>query len=376
MHESKRDAPRLLFVPQGGRGGTGEYARCLTLAHAARARWPGARVAFATKATAARFDDDDYPRYVLPAEPRGGAVERVVWATAPDLVVFNNTGKGPDLAAARRSGARVVYVGSVPRYRRRGLRRELLRQMDALWIFPSDDSESRLSPKEEDTWRRSGRPPLQFFASIFAPSLPERAAKLRARLGVEGDGYLLFVPGGGGWKPRGRFCSDLFVEAAALAARASGLPALVVLGPLHRTTPDAPEGVRVLGYLEQPELMDLVAGARVVATGGGGLLNQALSLGAACVAAPLHRGDQPHRIQEGEARGWLVGVEPEPDAIGAAAASLAGDPARRATLGARLAEAGPRNELDRCMDHLAPLVDAGARPCPLWLRPVRPLRRR
>ena len=121
---------RLLFVPQGGRGGTGEYARCLTLAHAARQRWPGARIDFATKATAARFADDAYRRYLLPAEPRGGAIERVVWATAPDVAIFNNTGKGPDLAAARRAGARVVYIGSVPHYRRRGFRRELLRELD------------------------------------------------------------------------------------------------------------------------------------------------------------------------------------------------------------------------------------------------------
>jgi hypothetical protein len=366
---------RLLFVPQGGRGGTGEYARCLTLAHAARRRWPGVRISFATKSTAARFDDDDYPRYVLPVEPRGGAIERVVWATAPDVAVFNNTGKEPELRAARRSGARVVYIGSVPRYRRRGFRRELMREMDAFWIFPSDEAESVPTPGEQREWRRGGRPPLHFFDSVFAPPDAQRGARLRAALGLVEDGYALFVPGGGGWKPRGRFCSDLFVEAAAWTAQRSGVRALVVLGPLHRSKPEAPEGVTVLGYLSQPELMDLIHGARVVATGGGGLLNQALCLGAACVAAPLHLGDQPLRIAEGEARGFLVAAEPEPEAIGDAAAALLVDPARRAKLGARLAEAGPRNQLDRCMELLAPLVDAGARPCPPWLRPVRPLRR-
>jgi hypothetical protein len=165
------------------------------------------------------------------------------------------------------------------------------------------------------------------------------------------------------------------VEAAGRCAERSGLPSLVVLGPLHRSRPEAPGGVRVLGYLSQPDLMDLIAGARVVTTGGGGLLNQALCLGAACVAAPLHLGDQPLRIREGDARGFLVASEPEPTALGDAAAALASDPSRRAKLSARLAEAGPRNQLERCIDALAPHVESGARPCPLWLRPVRPLRR-
>jgi hypothetical protein len=369
---------RILFVPQGGRkelGGTGEYARLLTLAHAATARWPGVRIAFAARPGLPRLEDDGWPRYALPEEPRGGAIERVVWATAPDVVVFNNTGKQPELSAARRAGARVVYVGSVPHYRRRGFQRDMLRRMDAFWIFPADAADRELTPVERAEWRRGGRPPIAFLDSVFAPADPARAARLRESLGLARDGYALFVPGGGGWKPRGRGSGGLFAEAAAAAALASGVPAVVVLGPLHREAPPAPAGVRLLGYLRQPELMDLIAGARVVATGGGGVLNQALALGAACVAAPLHQSDQPARIACSQQRGLVVAAEPEPAAIAQAAAALLADDARRAKLRARLAEAGPRNELLRCMELLASLVDAGARPCPPWLRPVRPLRR-
>jgi hypothetical protein len=372
------EARRILFVPQGGRkvlGGTGEYARLLTLAHAATARWPGVRIAFAARPALPRLEDDAWPRYALPEEPRGGAIERVVWATAPDVVVFNNTGKQPELSAARRSGARVVYVGSVPHYRRRGFQRDVLRCMDAFWIFPADESDRQLAPDEQAEWRRGGRPPIAFLDSVFTPPDPERAARLRESLGLARDGYALFVPGGGGWKPRGRGAGDLFAEAAAATARASGVPAVVVLGPLHREAPPAPPGVRLVGYLRQPALMDLIEGARVVATGGGGVLNQALALGAACVAAPLHESDQPARISGSLERGLLVASEPEPAAIAHAATALLGDDARRAKLRARLAEAGPRNELPRCMELLAAHVDAGARPCPLWLRPVRPLRR-
>jgi hypothetical protein len=371
-------ARRILFVPQGGRhvlGGTGEYARLLTLAHAASQRWPGVEIAFATRPALPRLEDDVWPRYALPEEPRGGAIERVVWATAPDVVVFNNTGKQPELSAARRAGARVVYVGSVPHYRRRGFQRDLLRRMDAFWIFPADEADRRLSAEEESEWRRGGRPPIAFLDSVFAPSDPARAARLRDSLGLARDGYALFVSGGGGWKPRGRSAGELFVEAAAEAAQKSGVPALVVLGPLHREAPPAPAGVRLLGYLPQPALMDLIEGARVVATGGGGLLNQALALGAACVATPLHQSDQPARVAGCQARGLLVAAEPDPVAIAQAATALLADAARRAALRARVAEQGPRNELTRCMELLALHVDAGARPCPAWLRPVRPLRR-
>lgn len=366
---------RILFVPQGGRGGTGEYARCLSLAHAACGRFPDVRVVFAMKPDAPRFEDDLFERFVMPRDRRGSAVQRVAWATAPDVAIFNNLGKVPDLAAARRAGARTVYVGSVPHYRSRAFQRAMLRHMDALFLFPASDAERRLAGHEERAWRRGGRPAVHFFDSVFAPPRAERSERLLASLGLARDGYALFVPGGGGWEPNGIPCAELFVEAASLAVRRAGLPAVVVLGPLHREKPQPRPGVAVLGYLRQPELVDLIDGARVAATGGGGLLNQALALRAACVATPLHPGDQPLRVHDGHERGLLVAADPHPESLGRAVADLALDEARRTALRERLEQAGPRNDLERCLEALAPLVEAGARPCPWWLRPVRPLRR-
>jgi len=40
----------------------------------------------------------------------------------------------------------------------------------------------------------------------------------------------------------------------------------------------------------------------------------------------------------------------------------------------RLATATPRNEIERCLDRRAPMVEPGARPCRWWLQPLRPLR--
>jgi hypothetical protein len=375
MHPEPRsaqtpDARRILFVPQGSRLGIGEYARLLTLAHSAVARWPGVDIAFAARAELPRFEDDTFPRQLLREDPRRDSIERAVRAAAPDVVVFNNIGRGPELAAARRARARVVYIASVPHYRERAFRRQMLRQMDAMWIFPARESDRRLTPSEEDVWHRGGRPPISFLDSVFVPPEPERAARLRESLGIDRDGYALFVPGGGGWEPRGRLTTHLFVEAAAATARASGVPAVAVLGPLHREAPTAPQGVRLLGYLRQPALMDLIDGARVVATGGGGVLYQALALGAACVAAPLHESDQPTRVAGSHERGLLLAAEPEPAGLARAALTLLADDALRARLRARLAESGPRNELQRCMDLLARHVDAGARPPPAWQRLV------
>ena len=366
---------RLLFVAQGGNG-TGEYLRLLTLAHEAERRWPDVDVTFAVRQGVPRVPDDPYPRFVLPSEPRGGALERVAWATAPDVAVLNNVGKGPDLAAVRRSGARLVFIGSVPQYRGRAFLPEMLRRMDALWLFPAEESERVMSEEEEGNWRRYGRPPVVFFDSAFAESEPERARALRERRGLHEDGYVLMVPGGGGWRPQGRPSTRLFLEAAGAVARESGLPTLAVLGPNQREDAPTPTGVTRFAYLPQPELMDLAAGARVVAAGGGGLLHQLLALGAACVATPLHVGDQKHRVAECAERGFVHASEPEPEALADAVCALLRDEPARAKLRARLAEAGPRNELSRCMELLEPLVAAGARPCPAWLRPVRPLRRR
>jgi hypothetical protein len=364
----------LLFVPQGRSKGSGEYLRCLSLAKRAARRWPDARIVFATKRAQLRLDDDPFERFHLPKDHLGAALQRVLWAVQPDLVVFNNIGKERDLAAVRSAGARSLYIGSIPHYRKRVLERRMLRRLDALWIHPEAHGADTLTPHERTAWQRGGRPPLEFIDSIFEPPDPETTARRLATLGLERDGYVLFTPGGGGWDIDGKPASDLYLEAAVRVAEARDIPCLLVRGPLHQGKHETPRRVTIIDYLPQPEFLGLIESARVVAATGGGMLYQALALGAVCTVAAMPAGDQAVRTRSAAERGVALSSPADSAAISERVIQLLDDPALREAIRGRLAAERPQNEIDRCLDLLAPMVEQGARPCPWWLRPVRPLR--
>jgi hypothetical protein len=351
----------VLFVPGGGRTGIGESARTLILADAARARWPDSRIGFITGEDHARLPGDGFERHTVAGRVSRSVedVNRWLRELAPDLVVFDGRGQGSQIACASRCGARTVYIAAIPTTRRRVFRWSRLRRLDQIWIrrdFVDPAADLRFPEKARLLLARHTT--AHFVQAICPPSDPVRLEGLRRQLGLGADRYVLFAPGGGGWKLGDRPVSELFAEAAAQVRKSWNGHCVVVLGPLYRGGLREIEGGTVVPALSTHEMAALVGGAEIVATGGGGLMGQALAARRVCVAAPTGGSDQPERVQRCAEAGLLVASPLSPDAIARRVLDLLGDPSRHAALTRNVERSGVGNGLPRAVALLEGLLAA------------------
>jgi hypothetical protein len=348
------ESPRLLFLPRCGETGIGEYVRCLTLAQALRARHEKAEIHFVVTPSLPRLAGDDFPRVELPRDgAQGEALDAILARLRPHCLVTNNRGRQRELERARARGAAVVAIFSTER-RSRARRLDVLRSVDQIWVVPGEGRDGARLPSRVARWI-AGSPHCEVVETLHPPVDPTRAAKRRAALGLEGERYALFAPGGGGWSIDGRLAADVFADAAARAARA-GTRSVLVAGPLHRGTREPQPGVLTLAEVEPEAMVDLASEAEIVVCAGGGLLGWAQALGRPCVATPMPCGDQRQRTAACRAQGTALVVGSTADALAEGAQLLLGDAERRRALRERLAAVGPRNALARCVALLEPLL--------------------
>ena len=346
---------RVLFIPVSAPTGTGEYARSLAIATALRALKADAGISFVLNRHAPYAAAAPFPAVLLPSSPtfHPREVSALIRAERPDLVVFDNAGRTAQLRAARDSGARVVYISSRPRQRRKAFRLKWLPLLDEHWIAWPEFMAGPLSAIERLKMRLGGpRPAVRFFDTIVPTPSPEESAAVAARFGLEPDRFALVVPGGGGAHP-GAEQGPRTMAAAALRLARGGHPTLLV-GP-HGQVIDGNPQLRHSPQLPIRELAALLARARVVVANGGDTLLQALSFQRVCVAAPLAH-DQVGRIQHCADAGIATGVELDEMAMACAADELLRDGNRRAQLTARMAQRPIRNELEVAVNSLVRLA--------------------
>ena len=350
--------PHLLFLPVCGGEGTGEYARCLILAEGARRRWPAARIRIVATRGPGAAPEDGFERHWMEGSPTRNtpAVRALLEGDPPDVALFDNSGRTAQLRCARRLGVRSVFVTSRPTTRWRGFQLRRLRRLDQIWIVQPRSDLASLNPWERLKLRLLSGTEALFLDTIHPEPDPARLEALRRTLGLRDEPYLLFAPGGGGWQVGGRPVSEIFVEAARQAARESRMRAVVVLGPRNPAPAAGLGRVLVVGALRPAEMMDLIAGARLLAIGGGSILGQALSLGRVCVAAAAGGRDQEERVRRWAREGALEAAETEPGAIARAVLGLLGEPARLDAVRARVEALGLRNGLPSALDALGRLV--------------------
>jgi ADP-heptose:LPS heptosyltransferase len=294
-------APRILFVPVSGRYGMGEYVRASTLARAVMRRWPRAEVQFVLSRAAPYASSVSFPTTWLESSPtfHSREVSEVLEAFRPSVVVFDNAGRTAQLRAARRVGARIIFVSARRRQRLRAFRLRWMRLLDEHWIAYPALFAGTLGRLERLKLQLLGRPAVRFLDVILARAGPERSAQLLNEIGLESRSFVLVVPGGG---TGARHASSALTEfeAAARALAARGIEVLYAGGgrPAAGASAPATGGAQLYwrDTLPQADLAALLAHARVVLVNGGSTLMQALACGAACVAAPIS-GDQPERIR-------------------------------------------------------------------------------
>lgn len=349
----------MLFLPVSGPKGSGEFYRSLTIARAARERWPQAEIAFMVSRSAgyaeeARAGPHSFNVQLLDSSPtfNTAAVNRFMAAFRPDVVLFDSSGRRAQLLCARRLGVRTVYISS----RQKALRLRRMRLLDQHWqAWPE------FLGRPARAW---GRLKLRFAPAlevvplgvVFPPYEAARASALLSRLGLAEGGYLFFCAGGGGYSIKGRTAPEIFAEAAARIAKAAGVPVVFVRGSNYTGPRSNSPGVIALDSLDTPSLIDVLACARTATVNGGSLLLQALALKVPSIAAPV-AWDQRRRIGTCAAHGLTIPAALDAEALAAATGSLLTDSARQMELRHRLEALNMTNGVKPAIAALERLLD-------------------
>jgi ADP-heptose:LPS heptosyltransferase len=305
----------------------GEYARSIAIASAMTRRFPQLEVHFALSRAAPYAAATPFASTLLPASPTFHTREvcTLIREFAPRVVIFDNAGRTAQLRAARAAGARVVFVSSRPRQRRKAFRLRWLALLDEHWIAYPEFIAGALTALERLKLRVRAGARVRFVDALLPEADGPLAAATMRRFGLKPREFLLIVPGGGSGHPGAEHAPAVMAAAAgALAER--GCDTLLVGGgvPLDGTAAVAgPARLKRAPLLPLAELAELMRAARLVVSNGGDTLLQVLACGRPCVAVPIAH-DQAHRIERCVRAGLAVRGELEPRALADTVAALLG----------------------------------------------------
>jgi spore coat polysaccharide biosynthesis predicted glycosyltransferase SpsG len=348
------EAPRILFVPVSGAFGMGEYARSLSIAQAAKRRWPAADIHFVLSRQAPYSSRTPFPVTLLASSPtfHSAAVNQLIESFRPHVVIFDNAGRTAQLRAGQQAGARVVYISARSRQRRKAFRWRWMKLIDEHWIAYPEFIAGRLDILERFKLKMLGRPAVRYLDVILSRDGVSGQESILRRVSLDADGYVLAVPGGGTGHPGASDAAQTFLAAANAIAQ-SGTPTVFV-GPTDSALPNAQ--LRRFDSLPQGDLAELMRGARLVVSNGGSTLLQAIACGRACVAVPIAQ-DQAARIRRCVNAAVAVAAPLDSASILRTVAALLGDDLERNALARRAKELGLADGVNIALDALLQLLD-------------------
>jgi hypothetical protein len=320
------------------------------IATALARRVPGLEMHFALSRAAPYAAACPFPTTLLPSSAtfHTREVRALIRELEPRVVVFDNAGRTLQLRAAHAAAARVVYVSSRRRQRRKAFRLRWMRLIDEHWIAYPRFIAGALDPLERLKLRLLKRPAVRFVDTLLpAPDLA-RSNECRARFALEAGGYVLIVPGGGSAHP-GAQNAPAIVAAAARAIARRGVPTLLVGADAAADGAGPAASLRVAPRLPPAELIELIRSARLVVCNGGDTLLQVLACGLPCVAVPIAH-DQAHRIERCVRAGLAVRAELSAPAIESAALA--------ALERGRRADGEPLGQRPRVRDRMEEVLEA------------------
>lgn len=330
----------------------GEYARCLAIATAMARRHADLEVHFALSRAAPYAAASPFPATLLESSPTFNtrAVCALIRDFRPTVVLFDNAGRTRQLQAAREEGARVIFVSSRRRQRRKAFRVRWMALLDEHWIAWPEFVAGALTWMERLKLRLRHRPRVRFVDALLPAPDPALAAECLARFGLRAGEYLLMVPGGGTGH-RGAEDAPAIVARGARAIALRGYNTLLI-GSAPGDGQEPPRLQRA-PLLSLGELCELIRSSRLVVCNGGDTLLQTLACGRPCVAVPI-AGDQGHRIASCARAGLAVAARLDAESIEQAATALLEDGARRGAIEQRLA----RHPVRDCMAEVLEALDA------------------
>jgi ADP-heptose:LPS heptosyltransferase len=346
---------RLLFIPVSGPRGMGEYARSLAIAGAAVHRWRDTEVHFALSRAAPYAADVPYPATFFSSSPtfHPREVSALIRDIKPTVVIFDNAGRTAQLKAASKAGARVVFISSRPRQRRKAFRLRWMRMIDEHWIAYPEFIAGPLTSLERFKRWICGRPRTRFLGTLLPAEDAAAAAAMMERFKIRAGEYVLVVPGGGTAHPGAENAPDIVAAAARGIARRGYPTVLVGVAPNDDGTELT--NLRLAPRLPMDQLLELIRGARMVISNGGDTLLQVLACRRPCIAVPI-AGDQAHRIACCVNAGIAIGAPLDANALEIEALARLENKQWHSDLQQRFDQCEIRNDMDAALDALAQLT--------------------
>jgi hypothetical protein len=338
----------IVFLPVSSAVGTGEFMRCVLLAHAVAAARPATRIVFGVSVEAEVPADFPFVLERLPASPTKSTPEvlGLLARERPAAVLWDNSGRAVQFKAARRLGARTIFLSVRPATRRKGFKLQRLLHTDELWLV---DALRPPTGRERLLLRLFARTRLRRFDALLTPPDPDAADALLATHGITGPFTLLVATSFREW----------FGELAAAIATDGRRPLLCVGGEpaahLRTRTPS----LRVAPLLPNATLMALIERATLVVSGTGHIAEQVACFGTPLVAVTVTP-EQRERAGRLAALGVAVAAPQDVARAAAIARALAADTARLAALREASQARGLRNGLPAAAEALVEALDAAA----------------
>ncbi len=346
---------RILFVPVSGPYGSGEYLRTVAIATALLRRWRTADVHLLVSRQMPDATRVPLPNTLLPSSPtfHTREVTATIRAYRPTLVVFDNAGRTAQLRAARAAGARVVFISSRLRQRRRAFRLHWMRLLDEHWIAWPEMLAGSITAFERFRQMLSAGLTVRYFDTLMPPENSSLASDVLARHRLTSDGYVLVIPGGGTGDPRvARGPATMDDTACRLATL--GHTTLLVGARQDQDSGVPGEALLRLPRLSMEIAVELIRHARLVVCNGGDTLLQVLACQRACVAAAMVP-DQALRLRRLAAHGLEIGSALDATALTSKASRLLESATHRQALEERIRTLGIVNGMPALLDRVAEL---------------------
>lgn len=295
-------APRIVFLPVSSPKGIGEYMRSLIIAEALIQADPTLDIQFVLNRHAPAAASCPFKTHLLnnSATKEKAAVNNLLAELKPDVVIFDCSGRASQARAAKKAGAKVVFVSQHKKKRAKGFALRRLSALDAHWIVQFKFVDGDLTALERFKLRLLNKDEPIFTGPVFSTPdtvLPAEYSQFA------GKNYSVWAAGGGGHQVQGRSATEEFYQAA-LAVATIEQPALLVAGGNFTGELPSTDSVTVVKSLPNQQLMTLLNQAALIVSGGGDMMGQAIVLGKNIVAVPV-AGDQPDRVLACAAAGLI-----------------------------------------------------------------------
>lgn len=281
--------------------------RSLIIADEVARHWPEAEICFILSKEAPYAATCPYPVRLLERTPTKEvkAVNALMDAYRPDIVLFDASGRKSQLEYAHALGAKVVFFSQHRRKRSRGMKIGRARVTDAHLVVQPEFVIGPVSGVDTLKMKLIGKPLPHCIGPVFSAPNVTRQQGLLMEHGIAEGEFVLFNAGSGGHKLAGMLAADSFFEAAKLSYKSSGMISVMVFGPNYPKELPVAEGVMSVSTLSNNDFINLLVAARAAVLSGGDTLLQAIALKKLVLATPVSK-DQPARIASCVARGLIL----------------------------------------------------------------------